>query len=264
MLTENNQAPRVLFVATTKSAGGIERYSIRLAMLLRARGVAVTYACRPGSFLAALCAERGIPVASWSVRNIGVLASAFSLQRIIQATESSLIHIHSRRDYVPAILGARLAEQTCVLLHAHMIRSLGKPSRLAGHFFHWGANQVIAVSSAVRQNLFRVHRFPSSFVSLLPNGVDVAAFENANGAHQRQDWGIPTDALVVGMVGRLNAKGQSTLLTVAPQLLAQIPNIWFVFVGPDGLLGDRERLCAQAAYYLARCHGRCPLGDGGL
>jgi glycosyltransferase involved in cell wall biosynthesis len=236
----------VLFVATSDGEGGIERYSVRLASLLRARGVQVIYACRPGGFLARKCATQGIPTAPWHVRNSGDLRSSLTLARLVRRLGVNIVHVHSRRDYVPAIVGAQLARHVQVILHAHLVRPLGEPPRLAGRFFCWGADRVIAVSEAVRLRLRQVHGFTPEFVPLLPNGVDVSAYEFCDGAAQRQAWGIPADALVIGMIGRLNAKGQERLLQAGPELMQTTPKLWFVLAGPVGDAHDRERLLAQA------------------
>jgi glycosyltransferase involved in cell wall biosynthesis len=237
---------RVLFVATSGGEGGIERYSMRLAALLRARGVAVIYACRPDGFLASQCAALGIPTVAWQVRNSGDIASALALARLVRRNAIDIVHVHSRRDYVPAVLAARLARRARLLLHAHLVRALGDPPRLAGRFFRWGADRVIAVSEAVRQRLLQEHGFSLSFVPLLPNGVDVTAYEKGDGAALRKTWGIPPDALVIGMIGRLNAKGQDLLLSAGPDLIRSNPQVWFVVAGPVGAADDRERLLRQA------------------
>ena len=251
---------RVLFVATSGGEGGIERYSVRMATKLRARGVSVSYACRPNGFLEALCAAHGIPTVGWEVRNSGDVRASFALARILREQKTEIVHVHSRRDYVPALLGAALARpRPKALLHAHLIRRLGEPPRLAGKFFAWGADGVVAVSEAVRARLQQEHGFAPGFIQLIPNGVDVAAFatvDSADGqrrrAAQRQAWGVPEGALVVGMMGRLNAKGQEALLAVAPEIARQYSGVWFVLVGPEGTAGDRGRLLAHSAGLAGR------------
>ena len=248
--------PRVLFIATSAGEGGIERYSVRLAVLLRARGVPVTYACRPGGFLEGQCAAHGIPTFAWEVRNSGDVTASRLLAKWLRTHPIDIVHVHSRRDYVPAVLGtAFVRPRPRLLLHAHLIRRLGEPARLAGRFFRWGAARVIAVSEAVRERLVQEHRFSREFVHHLPNGVDTRTFAAAESDHEewqsrrdasRQAWGVPPGVCVIGMMGRLNAKGQEALLAVMPELLRSFPETWVVLVGPEGSAGDQGRLRDQA------------------
>ncbi len=245
--------PRLLFVATSKNDGGVERYSVRMATELHRRGRAVLFACLPGEIIDRRCREAGIPTLPFSVRNSGDFGAARRLADVIRAEKIGLVHVHSRRDYVPAVLGVALARRRRrsprLILHAHMLRALGEPLGLSGRLFGAVADVVLAVSTAVRDHLLRAHGLAPSFVRLLCNGVDLALFPergdadaSAGGAAWRRAWGMPADALVIGMVGRLDAKGQAFLLRAAPALLAQFPALWFVFVGAEGEPGEQRRL----------------------
>lgn len=246
-------SPRVLFLASTSSHGGIERHSMELAAALRARGVPVQFACPPGSFLDAWCRARGVPTLPFQVRNSGDLAAARCLAQLIRSQAIDIVHAHPRRDYVVAVLGVRLAGRARLVLHAHMVRPLGDPPRLAGRFFAWGTDAIVAVSGAVRDRLRHDHRFHPSLVHLIYNGVDLDEIA-APGSPQarvqrrqtRQGWGFSDDALVLGMIGRLDAKGQSDLLEVAPAIVSQHPSLRFVFIGSEGRVGEYARLTAQA------------------
>ena len=246
-------SPRILFLASTKSHGGIERHSMELAVALRARGVPLQFACLPGSSLDAWCRERGIPTLPFQVRNSGDLGAARQLARLIRSHRTDIVHAHSRRDYVVAVLGVQMARRAKLVLHVHMVRPLGDPPRLAGKFFGWGADAVVAVSGAVCDRLRRDHQFDPALVHLIYNGVDLPEFAvpgspeaRAQRRHARQNWGISEDALVLGMIGRLDAKGQRDLLAVAPALAHRHPTLAIVLIGSEGLPGEHERLKAQA------------------
>ncbi len=244
--------PRVLFLASTNSQGGIERHSVELAAALRVRGVPLLFACPPGSPLDAWCGARGIPTLPLRVRNSGDLGAAWRLARLIRSHGIDIVHAHSRRDYVVAALGVRLARRARLVLHAHMVRPLGDPPHLAGRFFAWGADAVVAVSEAVRARLQRDHALSLAFVHLIYNGVNLGDFAApgspdalAQRRQARQSWGFPDDAPVLGMIGRLDAKGQSDLLAVAPALARLYPPLRLVLIGSEGQPGDQARLTAQ-------------------
>ena len=266
MLTENSasknrdlqEMPRVLFVASTKSQGGIERHAVDLGAELHALGVPLQFACPPGSFIQEWCAERGVPTQLFSVRNSGDLGAVFRLARVIRTDRIEIVHAHSRRDYVIAVLGVALARLLSrrpirLVLHAHMIRPLGGTSRLSSRFFAWGADAVVAVSGAVADEMRDVHHFPPDFIHLIYNGVDFSEHDSPGSApyerhrfQTRLQWNIPAEALVLGMIGRLDAKGQTNLLTIVPALLGNYPAIHIVFIGSEGESGTEAHLLQQA------------------
>jgi len=246
-------APRVLFLASTHSQGGIERHSVELAAALRARGIPLQFACPPGSPLDLWCRARGIPTLPLKVRNSSDVGAAWNLARLIRSEAVDIVHAHSRRDYVVAVLGVRLARGARLILHAHMVRPLGDPPRLAGRFFAWGTDSVVAVSEAVRARLEHDHDLPPAFVHLIYNGVNLDDFAApgslgalAQRRQARHEWGVPNDALVLGMIGRIDAKGQGDLLAVAPALAHLHPTLRLVLIGSEGQPGEQARLMAQA------------------
>jgi len=251
--TGKTTPPRVLFVASTKSCGGIESHSVEMAAALRRRGVPVLFACRSGGTVEAWSRTRGIPTLPFSLRNSGDFSAARRLARLIDTEEIDLVHAHSRRDYVAAVLGVALARRCPrLILHAHMLRPLGEPPRAAGRFFAWGADAVAAVSGAVCDHLRHTHGFPPTFVHLIPNGIALHKFArpgSPDARNQRQAarkaWGIPAAAVVVGMVGRLDAKGQAAGLEAVAAL--GNPKVWCVFLGSEGEPGAQADLQARAA-----------------
>ncbi len=267
MLTENSapknrdskKMPRILFVASTKSQGGIERHAVELGAEMHALGVPLQFACSLGSFVQKWCAERKVPTQTFSVRNSGDLSAVFRLAKIIHSEQIEIVHAHSRRDYVIAVLGVGLARRLSrrpirLLLHAHMIRPLGGASFLSNRFFAKGTDAVVAVSGAVADQLRAIHQFPPAFVYLIYNGIDFHKYHYPGSAaycdhrtEARLQWKISSEALVLGMIGRLDAKGQADLLSIASALLREHPSVHFVFIGSEGEAGTAANLTQQAA-----------------
>ena len=250
--------PRLLYVASTKTQGGIERHSVDLAAALVERGAFVQFACRPGSFVELWCRESALPTSAFLVRNSGDLGAALRLAQIIDTQRIDIVHVHSRRDYMVAVLGVAfvrhiLRRRTALVLHVHMIRPLGSPARLSRRFFEWGADAVAAVSGAVCDRLRHAHQFSPAFVHLIPNGVKLSEFAVPGSpeaarqrASMRQSLSIPEGALVLGIIGRLDAKGQRQLLAVLPHLLPVCPSLRVVLVGSEGKPGEQAALTALA------------------
>ena len=71
-------------------------------------------------------------------------------------------------------------------------------------------------------------------MTVIPTGIDVQAFASADGARFRERMKIPTDALVVGHVGRLALeKNLGFLAEAVARFVASQPNARFLVVG-DG------------------------------
>jgi glycosyltransferase involved in cell wall biosynthesis len=102
--------------------------------------------------------------------------------------------------------------------------------------------RVAAVSEGVVRALRRLG-VKRKKIALIPNGIDLAQFDNARPA---LEGAIPCGQFVVGMVGRLvRAKGGRDFLEAARLVLKDFPETVFVFVG-DG--PDREELAARAGH----------------
>lgn len=250
-------SPRILHLATSQNDGGVERYGVKLASALAQNGVWVRFACLPGAIVERLCVAAGVGTLPLTVRNSGDLQAAHQVAAHIRGHQIGIVHVHSRRDYLPALLGVAIARTRLgkgrtrprLVLHAHMIRPLGTPPALSGWFFSRVADCVLAVSEAVRAALMAEHYFAPGFVRLLHNGVDVDKFPARASPQAREwrgavraQWGLPDDALLVAMIGRLDAKGQARVLQALPRVLEQVPNARVVLVGSEGVPGTLRAL----------------------
>jgi glycosyltransferase involved in cell wall biosynthesis len=247
---------RVIFLATSSGEGGIERHSVLLATCLSERGIDVTYICSPGSFVERHSQSKGLKTESLVSRNSADPKAIYQLASWIDELNADIVHVHSRRDFVPAVLAVHLARcrrrqgrSPRLIIHSHLDKPLGSPPGLSRRLFTSAADIVIAVSQAVKKRLLDEHKLAPSFVRLLYNGIDPDLFFAAGTKTAldrrymvRFEWDVPKDAIVIGMVGRLDAKGQKELLMGASGLLRQKKNIWVVMVGPEGEPGDMDNL----------------------
>lgn len=260
-MAEQARGPRILHIATSQNDGGIERYSVQLAACLARNGVWGSYACLPGAIIDRLCRASGVQTLPLAVRNSGDVQAVRQIAAHIKRQSIDIVHVHSRRDYLPALLGVALARrQACkglaepkLVLHAHLLRPLGMPPGLSGRIFAQGADRVLAVSVAVRDALHAWHQLPPGLVRVLHNGLDIDCFPARSSplaqqwrAERRAEWGLADDALVVTMVGRLDSKGQAQMLDVLPRLMPNVPNLHVVLVGSEGNHGTLEKLQALA------------------
>ena len=82
---------------------------------------------------------------------------------------------------------------------------------------------------------------------LIYNGVDVDDHSGVNASQVRDELGIPEDAVVVGMTGRMDpVKGPTVLARAAVAVAGAHPNALFVFTGSGDELPAVERIFRDA------------------
>ena len=94
-------------------------------------------------------------------------------------------------------------------------------------------DRVITVSPQTNECLTRDGLFEEKNIHAIYSAPDTGRFRpELNGAQLRKDFSIPPGAPVIGMVGRLAPeKGHKYLVTSAPAVLKEFPDVKFVLVG---------------------------------
>ena len=105
--------------------------------------------------------------------------------------------------------------------------------------------RLIVVSRAIEEKVREEGRVGAP-VSLIHNGVDLQRYNHQQPCCTLHDeYAIPEDAPIVGVVARLEAeKGHRTLIDAWPEVLAAVPNAWLLVIGEGS---ERDALEAEAA-----------------
>ncbi len=96
---------------------------------------------------------------------------------------------------------------------------------------------------AVQKHVAKLGKIKTIF-----NGIDMEDVERqfAESTVTRESLGIPADACVIGMVGRISAqKAPDTFVRMAAKVKANIPNAWFIIVGDGDECEATERMIAE-------------------
>eukprot|EP00831_Metopus_contortus_P018910 TRINITY_DN18104_c0_g1_i5.p1 TRINITY_DN18104_c0_g1~~TRINITY_DN18104_c0_g1_i5.p1 ORF type:complete len:394 (+),score=47.39 TRINITY_DN18104_c0_g1_i5:380-1561(+) len=95
------------------------------------------------------------------------------------------------------------------------------------------SNVVITVSEAVKQHLNSTGYFKKDSIKVIYNGVDNKIFNKENDTQYiREEFNIPSNAIIVGMIGRVNAwKGQNDFLDAIEIVLRENKNVYAMLVG---------------------------------
>ncbi|WP_300612519.1 glycosyltransferase [Trebonia sp.] len=242
---------KVLHVITGLDAGGAET---QLAMLLRhtRHDSDVVTLYNPGPIAEQIRAQ------GTSVRDIGMrrntdLTALPRLSSLIRAGRYDVVHAHLYRSQIYARPAARLARTPVVVTTEHSIgethierRKMTSGVRglyLASEFFSDGT---IAVSDVVRDRLVK-WGVPARKITVIPNGVDTAAFafDPEARTRAREQFGIRPDTYVIGTLGRLDSNKRVDMLIEAVKPLLGERCVLLV-VGRGGEMDNLKEHAARA------------------
>jgi glycosyltransferase involved in cell wall biosynthesis len=229
-----SQAPRlnILQVASCFADwGGTELHLLRLSDELARRGHSVTIACQPGRFVEQRARDLGIRTVAATTKRQQDWSAAETYSQILRRERYDVVHVHWSGDYVVPPTVARLRKVPAVLMSRHH----PDPFRSASSRLLYGKvlfDRIIAVSESVRQTLIAQGISPDKVVTI-HNSVDPTALRRITVSPDvlRAEWGVPSDAVLVGMVGRVAwEKGVLDFLTALSRLPEQ-PKVSAVIVG---------------------------------
>ena len=174
-----------------------------------------------------------------------------TLRRIIKQLKPDIVYAHSSKAGAFARI-ANLGLNNKVIYNPHgwafnMQQSAKKKEmykwveKISAHF----CDKIVCISDAERESALREKICKPSKLQVIYNGIDLEEIEKTV-PMSRAQLGIPEDAFVVGMVGRLSKqKAPDTFVKAAKLIKEKIPNAFFLMVG-DGELRDQiENLINQ-------------------
>ncbi|TMB54474.1 MAG: glycosyltransferase, partial [Chloroflexi bacterium] len=135
-------------------------------------------------------------------------------------------------------------------VHSSRVRSAEDVAALAA--LTPAMDRLIVPSAAILAKVRHEGRGAARF-SVIPNGVDLARFALPPGkCSVRDEYGIPADAPLLGVVARLEPeKGHRYLIEAMPAILRGAPDAWLLIVG-EGSLEDELRSFARSLAAPAR------------
>ncbi|MGH3788112.1 MAG: glycosyltransferase [Pseudonocardiaceae bacterium] len=223
---------KILHVITGLGVGGAE-LQLRSVLQHSRHQCDVVTLYNPGA-VAGMISGDGVRVRDLGMTRNTELSALGRLTRLIRAGGYDVVHTHLYRSCIYGRLAARLAGTPVVVTTEHSIGEthLERRRMTAGvRALYLGtdlcADATIAVSAAVAQRLTK-WGVPSRKIEIIPNGLDFTrvAFDATARDRIRGEFGLPLDAYVIGVLGRLDPIKRFDLV-----IRAAAP-----------LLGDRHRL----------------------
>jgi glycosyltransferase involved in cell wall biosynthesis len=229
----------ILHTEASPGWGGQEIRLLTEAEAFANRGFRMILACQPHAPLAQEAQKRGLAVRTIVMRGAMDSMACWQLRRLMRAEGVDLVHTHSSID-------AWLAGFAAKSLRLPVVRSrhVSIPVKRRRNFVYNAlCDRIISSGEAIRQVLIAGGVFPGKIVAI-PAGVDTSRFHpQVSGEGVRREWAL--HGPVVGTVAMLRqAKGHAVLLRAIPDILAQVPEAVFLWVG-DGI--GRQVLAREIA-----------------
>ncbi|HOX06545.1 MAG TPA: glycosyltransferase family 4 protein [Planctomycetota bacterium] len=258
MTAPAGRRPRVLHLAAVDDSF---RYVLgRQLCWLRDAGFEVHAACRPGRHAGHIRSALGIPLhpvrISRRMNPAADLLALWDLRRLFRRERFDIVHLHFPKA---TLLGAIAAAWAGVPVVVNTLRPVLQPHmtglrrRLLVALDRFTARRCARL---LAQNPDDIGRYvglgicPEGKLRPLGNGIELERFDPARVAPDaraavRREAGIPADALVVGMVGRLTAeKGYAEFFRAVGLMRAARPDVRFLVAG-ESMPGERGVLPAD-------------------
>ena len=249
--SRSHPRPRILqLLATGGSGGAQESYTGLLLRLDRSKYEVRALSLSEGSAVQRL---RRLGVSVDVLDEADDEAAVRSLAGWLRREEIDLMHAHMFRAEVVGTRAAVAAGVPVIMatVHSSRVRPVEDVELLAS--LTPSMDRLIVPSDAIEHKVR--HEGRSARFAVIPNGVDLSRFATPPPrCGIRSELGIPADALLMGVVARLEAeKGHRFLIDAMPAVLAAVPDAWLLVVG-EGSEADklRDRASSLGAHVADR------------
>lgn len=162
--------------------------------------------------------------------------------------EIDIVHVNT----IAVLEGIYLKKKLNKRLIWHIHEILEKPKFIASFLAKLVAkysDEVIVVSKAVKENLKKYANFKDK-IKIIYNGVNNEKFNPNNETNYlKKEFKIPNDAVVIGMIGRINSwKGQKDFIDATSNILDKYNNAYAIMVG--GVFEGQEWRIEELKEYI--------------
>jgi glycosyltransferase involved in cell wall biosynthesis len=248
---------KILHIVDSLEPGGMENGIVNMARALEPQGFEMHVAClvKRGAFAHRLPHPERVTVlgkkAGFSPRVI------VRLSREISRLRPTVLHTHNLGPLIYTSL-ASIGGRRGALLHGE--HSQLTPDELTARrlrqrqMLYRACRAVHTVAEPMRAELLALG-FPAEKIEVIANGVDTVRFAPGDRLAARQAFGLPVEALCLGMVGRFGPfKRHAVLLDAFDAIADRFPTMHLVIAGIGGSEEETTRARVAAAPHAARIH----------
>ena len=248
--TQNGKI-RILHVA--QAAGGVDRYLRMLFKYLDKDKFENILVCsqdfRKEDYVDLVVSYETLKMGRAIGRND--ISLIFAIRKAIKKYKPDIVYAHSSKAGAVVRIADIGIKNVCIYNPhgwAFNMRTTEKRQRLYTMIEKVAApfcNKIVCISESEMKSALEKKICKPNKLQVINNGVDIEEYENGpHGTISRDDLGIPEDAFVVGMVGRLSGqKAPDIFVKAAGKIRKAIPESYFVIVGS----GEMEDLVREEA-----------------
>lgn len=211
------------------------------------RNLTVEIACSPDSD-AEYLKQAGYTVHTMPIARkidpVSNLQSIKNLYQLMRQEDYDLVHLHAPVSAILGRVAAKLAGVKRIVYTAHGFRFNDRMSFASYQFYFWVEKIAATVTNIILTQSWEDFQTAKEYkliaedrLRYLGNGIDIHKFSRARlapntGTKIREEFGIPRDRLVIGIVARITKiKGHGDLLNAFVKLQSQFDNLHLLIVG---------------------------------
>lgn len=246
---------RTALVCLSRSLGGLELSTLRLAKAMSDRGVPTMVVVPPSTPLYRRAIELGLHLGTIEPRwKYGDFSAAARLATILADNTIDLVILMQSQDIYLASLATRFSSRVKLVFYQQMNLRYNKRDLL--HTWIYSKLSLwISLTQTMREDVLTFTRMPREKVKVIPLGADLHQFDPAHYTKReaRTFFGLPSVKKIIGVLGRLDPqKGQEILLRAVPEVVKKHRDVLFVIAGDEtagehGYKAHLEDVCRTTA-----------------
>jgi glycosyltransferase involved in cell wall biosynthesis len=239
---------KVLHLADSLNRGGSETLLLDICRNANASSLDLIMVATGGGELENEFKESGVEFIRWQRKRPVDYDIVRKLHELLEARNIDIVHSHQAVEALHAVLASHKTSARNVL--SFHCGQTDLKNRLALRFVVPRVQARIAVSSSLLSCLQHTGYLAKNKFHVIRNGIDLRRL-TPTGENFRQEFGIPSDRFLAGMVGNFypdNPKDQLTICRALPTVFKQVANAHFVFVGSHS---------AAKSSHFDECVGYC-------
>tara|TARA_B100000315_G_scaffold246593_1_gene274080 strand:- start:18419 stop:19546 length:1128 start_codon:yes stop_codon:yes gene_type:complete len=227
----------------TESSGGLGGQELRTladAKGMAQRGHEVLLVTQIGSRMESLARNAGLAVEAITMNRWTLPFGARTLYKLIDLFSPDIVHTHGSTDTWIAGIAARLSPRRPILIRTRHKATPISTGYLSRFLYEKLTDRIITTGETIRNTMHAQNGFDQTRIFSIPTGVDLQSLRNSSHlSFFRKELALPSDAILVGMVGFLRfEKGVLFFLDAAKHLLQSRKNYWFCIAG-DGPIKNK-------------------------